>query len=216
MDNIIQLAMQWGEEKINHSNWVLSLRFDEERILRDICNLYLNGKVPNADVTYSTGNMWKNFDKPILKFDIDPQLPGVFYADCRDLPLENNEVESIMFDPPFVFRECLTNTGITVIRFGSFYSESDLLSFYRESMWEFYRVLVDEGILIFKCQDVCSSGKQYWTHNNIYNISKDIGYIMEDLFVLGRNSILWGKQWKRQNHARKNHCYYLVLRKIKK
>ena len=79
---------------------------------------------------------------------------------------------------------------------------------------EAYRVLKPDGILIFKCQDKVSSGKQYMSHVYIMNEAVRIGFYPKDLFVLLAKSRLvadWQKQ--KQAHARKWHAYFLVFQK---
>jgi hypothetical protein len=84
-------------------------------------------------------------------------------------------------------------------------------------MKEFYRVLNNKGILIFKCQDKVSSGKQYMTHVFIYNEAVKIGYYPKDLFILlAKNRIVADWQLKNQKHARKFHSYFWVFQKINK
>ena len=88
---------------------------------------------------------------------------------------------------------------------------------YIDSMKEFYRVLKTGGILIFKCQDKVSSGKQYMTHCFIYNEAVKIGYYPKDLFVLlAKNRIVADWQAQNQKNARKFHSYFWVLEKRNK
>ena len=42
----------------------------------------------------------------------------------------------------------------------------------------------DKGILIFKCQDKVSSGKQYMSHVFIINEAEKLGFYTKDLFIL--------------------------------
>jgi len=48
-------------------------------------------------------------------------------------------------------------------------TEIELHTFYINALKEFYRILDKNGILIFKCQDKVSSGKQYLSHVFIIN-----------------------------------------------
>ena len=81
-------------------------------------------------------------------------------------------------------------------------------------MIEFWRILKDKGILIFKCQDKISSGKQYLSHYFIINEAIKIGFYPKDLFILlAKNRIIADWQKKNQKNARKFHSYFLVLEK---
>ena len=178
----------------------------------------------DIDPTYSTGNFYKNGKvlDPIFKFDINPQVDGVVKCDCRDLPIEDSSVECVMFDPPFLattgksLRSSGDNNKINK-RFGVFDNEKELHQFYCDSMKEFYRILKDDGILIFKCQDKISSGKQYMSHVFIMNHAEEIGFYPKDLFVLlAKNRIIANWQRENQKNARKFHSYFWVFQKTNK
>lgn len=185
--------------------------------------LHVPNKKIDCDPTYSKGNFYKGIiDEPLYKFDIAPQLPSVEYADCRKLPLDDSSLDCIMFDPPFLAttgKSLDSNEDNNLInkRFGVYPSEKELHQFYVDSLSEFYRILKDKGILIFKCQDKISSGKQYMSHCFIYNEAIKIGYYPKDLFVLlAKNRLVADWQSKNQKNARKFHSYFWVLQKIDK
>ena len=50
----------------------------------------------------------------------------------------------------------------------------------------------------------------------IINYYESLGFIVEDLFVLVRNNKPCVTRLLKQKHARKNHSYFLVLRKLVK
>lgn len=184
--------------------------------------------VPNhkidCDATYSVGNFYKNtnISEPQYKFDINPQIDGVEYGDSRNLPLDDSSINCIMFDPPFLATtgKSLTenkNNNIINKRFGTYPSEKELHQFYIDSLEEAYRVLVDKGILIFKCQDKISSGKQYMSHCFIHNEAVKIGFYPKDLFILlAKNRLVADWQLKNQKNARKFHSYFWVFEKNNK
>ena len=127
-----------------------------------------------------------------------------------------------MFDPPF-----LATTGKSLIedqdnniinkRFGVYPSEQTLHQFYIDSLKESYRILKNKGILIFKCQDKISSGKQYMSHCFIYNEAVKIGFYPKDLFILlAKNRLVADWQVKNQKNARKFHSYFWVFEKSEK
>ena len=149
-------------------------------------------------------------------------LSEVVQADCRNLPLGNSSINCLMFDPPFLAttgKSLLSNDDNNIInkRFGVYPSESELHKFYIDSLKEFYRVLAKDGILIFKCQDKISSGKQYMSHCFIYNEAVKAGFYPKDLFVLlAKNRLVADWQVKNQKNARKYHSYFWVFQKCDK
>ena len=95
--------------------------------------------------------------------------------------------------------------------------EKQLHQFYIDSMKEAYRILKKDGILIFKCQDKISSGKQYLSHVFIINEAIKIGFYPKDLFVLlAKNRLVAQWQVKSQKNARKYHSYFIVFQKADK
>lgn len=199
---------------------IKSLSFNQQEIIQNIISLYIpSGKI-DCDPTYSKGVFYKNasFDAPKYKFDLYPQIDEVKQADCRRLPLSNNSLDSIMFDPPFLAttgKSLVSNDNNNIInkRFGVYPNERELHQMYQDSIKEFWRLLKPNGILIFKCQDKVSSGKQYMTHVYTINMAENIGFYTLDLFILGVENRLIANWQKNQKHARKFHSYFIVFQK---
>lgn len=203
---------------------VKSISFNQSEIIKNILTLHSpTGKI-DLDPTYSKGNFYNatGIDKPRYIFDINPQCNEVSYGDSRNLPLENDSIYCEIFDPPF-----LATTGkslnenrdnnIIAKRFGVYPSEKELYQFYIDSMRESYRILRQNGILIFKCQDKVSSGKQYMSHVFIMNEAVKIGFYPKDLFILlAKNRVVADWQVKNQKNARKFHSYFWVFQKTNK
>lgn len=203
---------------------IKSTSYDQSEIIQNILTLHSpDGKI-DLDPTYSKGNFYNNtgIDKPKYIFDINPQSDEVKYGDSRNLPLGNGSIDCEMFDPPF-----LATTGkslndscdnnIIAKRFGVYPSEKELHQFYVDSMKEAYRILKQNGILIFKCQDKVSSGKQYMSHVFIMNEAVKIGFYPKDLFILlAKNRVVADWQVKNQKNARKFHSYFWVFQKTNK
>jgi len=74
-------------------------------------------------------------------------------------------------------------------------------------------VLCLGGILVFKCQDKVSSGKQHMMHCNVYQWAILQGFEALDLFILLARSRLVANWQRNQKHARKYHCYFWVFKK---
>lgn len=127
-----------------------------------------------------------------------------------------------MFDPPFLatkgksLNDNNDNNKINK-RFGVYPTEVELHQFYIDSLKEIYRILKNNGIFIFKCQDKVSSGKQYFSHCFIKEKAVEIGFYPKDLFILlAKNRIVADWQVKNQKNARKYHSYFWVFEKSNK
>ena len=208
----------------NKNELVKSISYNQSEIIKWILKLHVPNHIIDCDPTYRVGNFYKNtgIEEPVYKFDINPQIDGVEFADSRNLPLTNESIDCMMFDPPF-----LATTGKSLTqddennkinkRFGVYPSEQELHQFYIDSLKEAYRVLKKNGILIFKCQDKISSGKQYMSHCFIYNEAVNVGFYPKDLFILlAKNRLIADWQMKNQKNARKFHSYFWVFQKSSK
>ena len=199
---------------------IKSVSYSQTEILRNILALHVPGGKIDCDPTYSTGGFYRDgvIPPPCLRFDIAPQAEGVVWADCRNLPLESDSLWCVVFDPPFLAtkgKSLDSGVGNRINRrFGVFPSEPELHRFYAESLKELYRVLAPHGILIFKCQDKVSGGKQYMSHVFIINEAVRIGFYPRDLFVLlAKNRLVADWQVRNQKNSRKYHCFFLVFEK---
>lgn len=197
---------------------IKSISYSQEDIMKDIMNLY-EIDCFELDPTYSKGIFYKNLPQPKHKFDIEPQLEEVKKADCINLPLKDNSIKSIMFDPPFIagIPTKTAKKGVISSRFGSYKSiprKDGLWEMYRKALKEFYRILKKDGILVVKCQDTISDGHQFLSHVELINYAYHLGFYPKDLFVLlAKHRVI--KPYPKQKHARKYHSYFLVFIKQK-
>ena len=201
---------------------IKSISYDQTEIISAILKLHVPTNTIDCDPTYSKGNFYNNTGVavPRYRFDISPS-GETEYADCRHLPLENESINCMMFDPPFLattgksLKSDSNNNKINK-RFGVYPSEKKLHKFYIDSMKEAHRVLKDNGVLIFKCQDKVSGGRQYFSHCFIKEEAEKTGFYPKDLFILlAKNRITADWQVKSQKNARKYHCYFWVFIKSK-
>jgi len=199
---------------------IKSVSYDQAEIIRNILKIYVpSGKI-DCDPTFSIGKFYDGtgIEMPEFRFDIEPKADWIQEADARDLPIGDKSLSCMILDPPF-----LATTGKSLKsgednnklnkRFGVFTDEASLHQCYIDMLKEAHRVLKSKGILIFKCQDKVSSGKQYMSHVFVMNEAVKAGFYPEDLFILLAKNRLVADWQKNQKHARKFHCYFWVFQK---
>lgn len=196
---------------------IKSIAFSQSDILEDIIHLHLNNEPFELDPTYGQGGFYQTgvIIKPKFKYDLHPRTDESLHADCRRLSFRNNSIKSILFDPPFLagFSTEFPRSGNIMNKYKGFRNIDEMFSFYSESMEEFYRILKNNGFLIFKCQDTISGKRQYFSHVFIINEAERIGYYIKDLFILLSKTRIIGHNHKKQHHARKYHSYFIVMQK---
>lgn len=196
----------------------------------DVFPLILSLHVPEgskvADITYGLGVFWKNV--PEGKYILCPSdiKTGI---DAHNLPYRNESMDCVVLDPPYMeglYRRPGTEMAGagTYTAFRSAYSNGEstpndgrpkyhdaVLDFYFKAGREAFRVLRKYGVLIVKCQDEVSANTQRLTHLEIINAYALMGFYAKDLFVLVRPNKPGVSRIKKQEHARKNHSYFLVF-----
>lgn len=203
---------------------IKSISYNQTEIISNIIKLHVPQGFIDLDCTYSKGHFYKNTNiiEPIYKFDLFPQTLDTIAASADSLPLADSIVECVMFDPPFLAttgKSLLIDDGNNKInkRFGVFPTELKLHEFYVNATKEIHRILKDDGILIFKCQDKVSSSKQYMSHCFVYNTAVENGFYPKDLFILlAKNRLVANWQLENQKNSRKFHSYFWVFQKSKK
>lgn len=212
-------------EGISTSNLVCSARVgSNEELFPLILSLHVPPGSIVADVTYGTGIFWKHVPKAKYKLRATDIKTGV---DCRKLSYEDASVDCVVLDPPYMeglYRRAkshLAGAG-TYAAFRTTYSNGErtsegpkyhdaVLDLYFKAGREAYRVLKQYGVMIVKCQDEVSANTQRLTHVEIINEYVTLGFFAKDLFVLVRPNKPAVSRIKRQEHARKNHSYFLVF-----
>jgi len=199
---------------------IKSIGFNQQKLINDILTLHNHGRSLDFDPCYNLGGFYKDgtVAGPRIKSDINPLLPGVLKLDVRNLPFKPSSFRSAIFDPPFLVTGVRTreqNKSIMCRKYGAFESLDELKDFFYKSLISLKRVLKHGGLLIFKCQDFVHARSQNLILPFVYEKARELNFACRDLFILVSNNRI-EQRIKKQQHARKYHCYFLVLKNNKR
>lgn len=185
-------------------------------IFPDVLELYAPAGSKIVDLTYGKGVFWKNVDKS--KYNLvtnDLVTEADHHCDFRNTPFPDNDFDMAILDPPYMhssgsikesIASCYANNTSVRLR-----NQKEVRQLYFDGIAEARRILKKGGILAIKCQDMIESGKQNWNHVQFMNAE---GFECEDLFVLVQSTIpARDPKWSKQYHARRNHSFFVILRK---
>ena len=194
----------------------LSVFDSDGEIISALDDIFLKNQWIDLDCTYSKGVFYNEIKEPRIKSDLIPLFTDVVEADSRELKnIKDNSLNSIVFDPPFLFRNRKSaNTDKICARFSYFKSYEELLDMYFKSLVCFKSKLKKNGYLFFKCQDM-TDGKFYCTHNDIINYATNNGYILKDIVIKKSKSKLQ-RDAVQQNCVAKIHSFWLVLQNVER
>ncbi len=196
-------------------------------VFAQVARLHIpNGSII-ADVTYGKGVFWQRIAPNDYTLHPSDIKSGV---DCRKLPYANSSHDCVVLDPPYMeglFRRSkghLAGAG-SHATFRDHYSNGSettdgpkyhaaVLDLYFKAGREAHRVLREGGVFVVKCQDEVSANKQRLTHVELINEYTKMGFYAKDLFVVVRQNRPNVSRLLKQEHARKNHSYFIVFVKM--
>jgi hypothetical protein len=199
---------------------------DNAHVFRQILDLYVEDGATVADVTWGKGAFWKHVPEGVYKTLCTDLQMGV---DCRALPYDDNSLDALVLDPPYMeglfrqktdhmagggshaaFRDNYSDGKATVHTEGDHKYHAKVVDLYLSAGAEALRTLRPYGVFIVKCQDEVSANQQWLTHVELINAwSKD--FYCKDLFVVTRTNKPGVVRLLKQEHARKNHSYFLIF-----
>ena len=126
------------------------------------------------------------------------------------MKLNKRSIDSIILVPPFMFGTLgKTKNNIINQRYTMFDNFEQLENCYKGILKEAYRVLKNNGILIFKCQDYTDS-RTTMTHCLVYQWAMELGFYAKDVAILIKPNKIFNGNLK-QRHLRKTHSYFYVF-----
>lgn len=213
---------------VSTTNLILSAHVGQNAdVFPQILKLHVPLESKVADVTYGKGAFWKKVPRTSYEVFATDLKTG---TDCRSLPYDDDSMDCVVLDPPYMeglFRRDENHMagGGSHGAFRSHYSDGQatpategqpkwhdaVLAFYFQAAEEAARVLKNYGVFIVKCQDEVSANRQRLTHVELINEFESRGFYAKDLFIVVRANKPGVSRLLKQEHARKNHSYFLVL-----
>ena len=225
------IVVDTDESKLNNTNIMKNISSDQTEILHNIGMLYNGGSDQfDADMTasslgfYNGGrNYMYNIPEPRILMDVFPTRDDIIKINkWGKLPLDDNSIHSLVIDLPFVISPAnapsakSNKEGASLIykRFSAYYPVDNLFLSYYHWISEAYRVLDDEGLLIFKCQSMISGGIRHNVEEFSFMAAQKLGFRMEDKFTLrAKARLISPTKYKdgKQKHSRSYTSMFLVF-----
>jgi hypothetical protein len=156
---------------------------DQSRILKSIIEVHNNGKPFDCDPCFNKGSMYgKIVPWPVHRFDIKPIAPGVLNARAEALPFTAACLSSLVIDPPFLIHSPGSENRMAS-RYGFYHSKSELMNSFTDFIREAYRVLEQDGLFVFKCQDVIHNRRRFFASLYVMNVSLSLGFNVIDHYT---------------------------------
>lgn len=216
--------------ELNNSTVIKNISTDQSEILKWIIDLHNDGRPFECDITASELKFYGKrqgckyeIPRPSILMDVYPMSDEIIkITPFNKLPLEDNSVQSIVCDLPFV---CSPKTCKSVVekkeganlisnRFSSWYPMQEG---YENIYWwmnECKRVLKNDGILVWKMQSSVSGGLQHSLSEFSAVCAADCGlYLNDQFFVEAKARLISASKIKKQAHARKYTSTFWVFRK---
>lgn len=187
-------------------------------IFPDVLEIHAKDGWKILDATYGKGVFWQKVNRTRYEVITNDLVTNADrHEDFRKLSFGDSTLDMMVLDPPYAYNPKNTLkesiSGCYQNNTSVFLPNMDAVrKLYLDGISEARRVLRKNGILAIKSQDMIQAGKPHWIHKELMDSD---GFICEDLYVLVQSSIpACDPKWKRQLHARKNHSFFLIMRKI--
>ena len=193
----------------------IGARKNNAELIADCAQLeYLNKTDMVADVTHGLGRFWNIWEPDILlASDLDPvKSPCGLSIDFTDLPFETEELDAVVFDPPYKFSGTSKVKSDPGYGIGDYMSVEARMRLIYDGVIEAARVVKPDGYVLVKCQDQVVSGKVVWQTLDIVDLASHFRLDLVDMLHV--RSYRPQPAGRRQVHARRDYSTLLVFRKV--
>jgi hypothetical protein len=170
------------------------------------------------DATVNRGRFWAESERNVLVLDIDPRYRPDVVGDNRRQPFKDGCFDVIVYDPPHVPNQGAYRSKDFSTRFGLGKQSSSANGYnfthlYPPFLREAFRVLRQAGVLFCKVADYIHNHRYQWAHIEVVRAAVQVGFCPSDCIIKLRKGPTVDPKWKMAHHARRQHCYWIVLRK---
>ena len=143
-------------------------------VLQTMLDFYAKPSAAVLDVTANTRRMWKgvNWNGPITFSDIDPSVEPDLVCDFRQLSVQTESIDVLIFDPPHLPAAAASPKSLKpfVKREGlAFAPKGNNTSIYFPPfLREAFRVLKPEGLIFAKLSDYVHNHKKTMDAGSVY------------------------------------------------
>ncbi len=166
------------------------------------------GKI--ADLTWGKGAFWRGSCRNVVGMDIAPRFGCHVKADARYVPLRDDSVDVVVFDPPHIYSPGHI-TGMNIVGdYGSFQTLEEAHRIYLDAAQD----IAFAGRLrsIIKCTDMVKHGRYVPTHAMVMaGMAPFLGW-PADLAILD-SGVVRMQPWSQVKHLRHAHSYFLVYKR---
>jgi SAM-dependent methyltransferase len=173
------------------------------------------------DATLNRGRFWRNSRLPVIGMDLERSHRPNVVGDNRQMPFADEVFDLVVYDPPHVPNQGKDRSKDFNTRFGLVFkspasSGYNFSYLYPPFLAEAYRVLAPEGLVFAKIADYVHGHRFQWAHLEFVTAAAKAGFMPCDCIVKIRRGPIICPRWRNAHHARRQHCYWIVLRKSPK
>jgi hypothetical protein len=179
------------------------------------------GKV--VDLTANRRKMWVGLQTSGVTFcDIDPSVSPDIVCDFRRTPFGDSEVAAVVFDPPHL--PAAAASAASKQQFVKDYglqhapAGDNVASYFQPFLQEAHRILTPDGLVFTKLCDYVHNHRYQWMLVDfVQAVRATEGLMACDLIIKRDPSAgnLSSGRWEASHHARRSHCWWVVVRKGK-
>lgn len=193
----------------------------DSALIEKMIRFYCSDAQVIVDVTCNRRTFWVGSKRKVICMDINPSFAPDVVGDYGAMPFKDASVDLLVFDPPHLPTHAASpgSSGIWRDRYGITddrpHSSGDNISpEFDRFLAEAKRVLKAGGLVFAKIADIVHNHRYQWQHVALIMAAERHGFTPCDLIVSAKVNAgsLKSSLWKRAMHARKAHCYFIVLR----